>query len=486
MCVYYRSRAAQKIEHLASRRHHRYHARRHRRRWLSLRPLLLPWNQTTTPYGPWSKKCYTTRMNRNEFFKRYAKVIATVGLAVHEGQEVVIRSLLETADFVPFVAAECYRRGASYVHTLYRDYRVARARLENANEETLTRTPAGFIAEQIRLARTGGAALTILGEDPAAMEGIDARRLGTVSKAMSAASRELRTLAMTTEFPWCGVSLPNLAWARKVYPGKPDDKALSQLFAAVATACRLDRDDPVSEWHSHIHGLRTIADWLTAQAFTRLEYRAPGTDFRVGLPRGHQWPGGSAVSAAGVSFVPNMPTEEVFTAPNRLEAEGSVTTTRPMILNGVNVGIGEFTLEGGKIVAARCERMQDVLERELDLDDGARYLGEVAFVTEDSPVAQLMTTFYDPIYDENAGCHLAFGAAYPLCIDAGVEMSPAELRSAGLNTSIQHFDFTVGSDELSVVAYGTNGDPVQIIDAGRWGRDVMNAISPSSRHSHGM
>lgn len=416
------------------------------------------------------------KIDRNIFFERYAEVVAAIGLNVQPDKELYVRAPIEAASFVPHIVGAAYRRGAKYVHVEYRDQTAIRARLESAPEETLSYVPPGTFAERLRVGREGGGSLSILGDDPTGLSGVDGRRRGVWHRALAEAGSDVRELAMSDHFPWCVVSIPNPVWARAAYPDRSPEEALDALFAAVAHACRLDLDDPVGAWERHSSRLMSIAGWLTEQAFDRLHYEAPGTDLSVGLPQGQYWIGTEGTSAEGVTFIANMPTDEVFCAPDRLRVEGTVCATRPTILEGTDVGVISLRIEAGRIVEASSERNQDVLLQELDLDEGARFFGEVALVTEDAPIAQLKTTFYDGLYDENAGCHFAFGNAYSNCVKGGSTMTADQRLEAGLNRSNVHADFTVGSDRLTITAYRADGSSFPIMERGRWSDRLEAAV----------
>ena len=275
--------------------------------------------------------------------------------------------------------------------------------------------------------------------------------------------------------------MPTTAWSRRVYPDLPDAEGLSKLCDAVSHACRLDTESPVLEWKRDTARLAGIAAWLGERSFDRFELRGPGTELVLDMPPSQRWIGDVARTPGGTEFIPNMPTQEVFSAPDWRTAEGRVRSTRPMILGGANVGLAEFELDGGRIVHSRCEGEQKILDQELDLDDRSRYLGEIALVSEDSRIAELKTTFYDGLYDENAGCHLAFGNSYAGCVDGGGGMTDDEKLEAGLNVSKQHVDFTVGSDELTVTAVDAEGGSVDIIEAGRWTSQVLSGSGAGSK-----
>ncbi|MCG8480993.1 MAG: aminopeptidase [Spirochaetales bacterium] len=420
-------------------------------------------------------------MTRTEFYTRYADVVAHIGLNIQREQEVFVAAPIEAAEFLPYFARAAYRRGAQHVHVEYRQQAVTRTRLEEAYAESLSYVPPGRFAERLRVAQSGGAYLGILGEDPMGMAGIEANRREPWARAVAEAREEIRTLTMANRFPWCIVSMPNPAWARAVFPERSEASALDALFDAVARVCRLDTDDPLSAWRAHSDELSSIATWLTDQAFDRFHYRSPGTDLTIGMPAHQRWIGTGSRSAEGVEFIANLPTDEVFCAPDRRRVEGRVRSTRPIVVSGVNLGTAEFIVRDGRIVEAHCEGDEAVLLQELDLDDRARYFGEIALVTQDAPIARLGTTFFDTLYDENAGCHLAFGAAYPGCVEGGTAMDDEAKGEAGLNVSGQHLDFTVGSDELMITATRVDGTTFPLMVGGRWSDELADAVSRAGR-----
>jgi aminopeptidase len=411
-------------------------------------------------------------MTRTEFYSRYAEVVMGVGLNIQPGQELYLRAPIEAAPFVPHLAEEFYRLGGRYLHLEYRQQAVTRARLLKAPEDTLTYVPPGALAERYRVGREGGASLAILGDDPMGLSDVPTSRRGPMMTALAKASRDIRELQMKDHFPWCVISVPNAVWAGRVFPHLSGEEGLQRLFDAVAAACRLDRDNPVAAWKEHSDRLMKLAAWLTESRFDRFLYEAPGTELEVGMPDNQVWIGTEGTSAGGISFIANLPTDEVFCAPHRLRVNGRVRSTRPLILNGTNVGAVDFTITEGRITDARCEGHQEVLLQELDLDEHARYLGEIALVSEEAPIARLGTTFFDGLYDENAGCHLAFGAAYSNCIRGGTDMDEQQRLAAGLNQGSQHADFTVGSRDLTITAIRGNGSSLVIMENGQWSNQL--------------
>ena len=419
-------------------------------------------------------------MTEEEYFTRYAEVVVAVGLNIQSGQELLIQAPVAGSEFVPYVAREAYRAGARHVTPIYTDGRVVRAKLEAAADAYVDYEPAALHNEAARIGKEGGAILILHGEDPNVMEGAPIDRRSRFLKAVGERAHAGRAERMRDAHPWAVVAVPTAAWAARVFPQLPADDALERLRTATAAACRLDHDDPVKAWNDHCAALEGLAAWLDTRQFERLEYSGPGIDLRVGLVQNHKWIGPATISGNGIRFVANMPTDEVFTAPHRLRVEGTLRSSRPIVYQGAYVGTVEMTVEAGRIIGARAEKNQSVLEDALDRDQNARFFGEVALVSEEAPVAKQALTFYDGLYDENAGCHLAFGAAYPTCLQGGEALSTEDRVAAGLNDSRQHLDFTIGSDELDVTAHDADGKSVPILVAGRWSEAALEAQEAGS------
>lgn len=411
----------------------------------------------------------------SSFVEAYARLAIRTGLNVQEGQEVVIRTYLEVADLAAECAAEAYRAGAKYVHVTYVDDSVTRARIENAKGDLdYMRT---FTVDGLtQMVRDGAAVLSIRGGDPQALAGLDPDRMQTVSRAAAQAGKEFRKLIQSNHSNWSIVSLPNPAWAARVFPDLPAEQALEQLVALVSRAVRLDQPDPVAAWKKHAGELQAIAKLLTQTAFDSFHYTGPGTDLRIGMPENQNWIAAGETARNGVQSLPNVPTEEVFSAPDWRRVDGTVRASRDFVISGTNVGVVDMRVEGGRIVEATATRDSAMLQTWLDLDDRSRYFGEIALVSQDSPLAQMGVVFQDPLYDENCGCHLAFGSAYPDSIKGGNGMSEEQLIAAGLNVSKQHMDMTIGSAELQITGIASDGSEIPVQVNGVWSDWVRERI----------
>jgi aminopeptidase len=307
----------------------------------------------------------------------------------------------------------------------------------------------------------------LIGADPDAFAGVDPMRMGTAMKAQAIAASSIQQQISSNVVPWVGAAIASPAWARKVFPDKTPDEALLALWNHIFHATRVDTPDPVATWKAHSAELGHRVEALDRAHFARLRYRGPGTDLTIDLPTRQRWLGGGATDSHGVYFVPNIPTEEVFSAPQRTGVQGTVRGTMPVLLQGTIVNGLSLRFADGRIVEYDATQGREALGHLIETDEGAHYLGEVALVTADSPT---FATFplYNALYDENVSCHLAIGNAYPACIEGSDAMTSEQLVAAGANTSAAHWDFMVGSPELEIDGETADGQRTQIIRNGAW------------------
>jgi aminopeptidase len=389
----------------------------------------------------------------DERLERYAELCVRVGANVQPGQEVFLQSLVEHASLTRALTRQAYRAGAAYVHVLYADEHVRHAMIELGPDEALTYSP-----EWMKTFVESGAGNAFLGTsgdpEPELMADLDGTRVG--SARMEEVTKIVLRQLGEDSVNWCGVGAPNEGWAQQVF-GEPD---LERLWELVADCMRLDEPDPVAAWREHVEDLQNRADALTERRIDALRYRGPGTDLTVGLLPTSRWVGGASETASGIRFVANMPTEEVFTAPDCRRAEGTIRSTMPLALRGQIVRGLELRLEGGRIVHVEAETGADLIRAQLASVENADRLGEVALVTGDSRVGRTGTLFYSTLFDENATCHIAYGNGYP----STVEGEPGE----GLNAANIHVDFMVGGPELEVDALFADGSALPLIRNERW------------------
>jgi aminopeptidase len=396
-----------------------------------------------------------TRVNERvgERLERYAELAVRVGANVQPGQEVFVVPRVEHVDLARALVRRAYRAGATYVHVLYEDEHVRKAMIELGPDSALTFSP-GW-KNQLLEATAGNAVLGTHGRaEPELLADLDGERVG---RAIPLELAEIQQrLHHENSVNWCGVGAPNEGWARQVF-GEPD---VARLWEKVAFCMRLDEPDPVAAWREHIDRLRARAQALTEIRADAIRYRGPGTDLTVGLLSNAHWGSAGFETAAGIPFVANMPTEEIFTTPDCRRAEGTIRSSLPLVLQGQVIRGLELALEGGRIVGVEAEQGADLVRAQLATVENADRLGELALVTSESRVGQSGMLFYDTLFDENATCHIAYGMGLPYAFDG----EPGE----GCNVSNIHIDFMVGGPELEVDAVLADGTAVPLIRNETW------------------
>jgi aminopeptidase len=399
----------------------------------------------------------------DERLDRYARLAVEVAVNLQPGQFLRISADPEHLPLARAVGRVAYERGARFVDVHYRDAHLKRAMIEHAPDDALEWSPPWTIALIDYMVETRGATIVITGDaEPELLADLDQRRAQrarpriAVEKLLDAENKRL--------IQWTILGYPNEGWARTVF-GEPD---VERLWEAVITAARLDEPDPVAAWQEHISRLRERAATLEERRFRAIRFVGPGTDLRVGLPPAHRWLTGAETTVEGISHIVNVPTEEVFTTPDRRLTEGTVRSTFPLSLGGSIVRGLEVRFEQGKAVEVRAEAGADAVREEMDADEGASYLGEVALVDGDSRVRRTGVVFFDTLFDENAACHIAWGQGIQGALDGGEEMTAAELAEHGYNDSVVHTDFMVGGPEVAVLGVESGGTEVPIIEDDAW------------------
>lgn len=403
-----------------------------------------------------------------EKLDRYADLIVRVGVQLQKDQKIVVNATLDAAPLVRLVARKAYEAGAYQVKVNWTDDEVSRIRYDLAPDESFLEEPKWYAAEMLELVENNAAVVSIVSSDPDLLVGVPQERIVNHQKTYGKAMSKYRQYAQSDKFSWCVVAAPSAAWAAKVFPDAPADRQVAMLWDAIFRTVRVDREDPVAAWHEHIRSLNEKSDYLNARQYRKLHYKAPGTDLTVELPEGHLWVAADSVNPHGTGFVANMPTEEVFTAPRADGVNGYVSSTKPLSYGGNIIDGFKLTFENGRIVDVSAERGLDTLKGLIDLDEGARSLGEVALVPHQSPISESNILYYNTLFDENASCHFAIGSAYAFNLKGGKEMSQEQLRAAGLNTSIAHVDFMIGSAQLDITGITADGQEEPIFRQGNW------------------
>ncbi len=407
--------------------------------------------------------------NFNDILSEYAKLCVKVGINLQKGQPLVINAPVEGAEFVRLVAKHAYAAGAKQVHVNWNDEALTKMKYENAPMEIFENFPKWYADGLEEFAEDGAGFLSIYSEDPELLKDIDPKKIATNNKSSSMALKNFRKYTMNDINSWCVISIPTKGWASRVFPEVSEEKAMEKLWEAIFTATRMDTENPVKAWEDHLKNLEEKVNFLNKKKFKKLHYKSSnGTDLEVELPEGHIWAGGGGKNSKDVYFVANMPTDEVFTMPLRTGVNGVVYSTKPLNYGGNLIDNFKLTFENGKVVAFEAEEGYEVLKDLLALDEGAKYLGEVALVPYDSPISKSNIIFFNTLFDENASCHFAFGKAYPTNIEGGPDMTEEELKQAGVNDSLTHVDFMVGSKDLNIVGETKDGTKIQIFENGNW------------------
>ena len=404
-------------------------------------------------------------------FEKYAQIILEM-VNLQEGQNLLVRTEPYHWKFAAVIAAEAYRRGACYVRVDSNEVEnpyLYKARVENSRDEYLSYVPKFRTDMDKTMLEEKWALIALKGEeDPDFLSGLDPKRNSTIAKAVAEARRPFSKAVQNNEIQWLVVFAPSKKAAAKIMKMDDPEKALEKLWEVLTPILRLDSDDPAAEWRKNSLELKRRSEVLNSMKIKTIRFKGPGTDLRIGLNRKAVWKGGNSTAANGAEFAPNIPTEEVFTAPDFRTAEGRVAVTRPVlvpVLGKIMEGAW-MEFKEGKVVDFGAGKGREVLEEYFSMDPAARYLGEVALVDSNSPIFKSGMVFYNILFDENASCHIALGAAYPECIEGGGKMSEEELKAEGANVSNLHTDFMIGSPEVNVTAETYAGEEVEIIKGG--------------------
>jgi len=408
-------------------------------------------------------------MNRVEIQDRYIELLLKVGINLQKGQNIVISAEPLHWEFLSKLTRVAYEMGANYVMVESQHIGVSKARLEKAGVESLEYVPSWFSMKQRAMIDEGWANLSFFGpESPDAFEDADPMRMGLVQKALKQHSKALSDACAAGEVVWCRAALPTPAWAKKVFPDLDEKEAEERLWSVMARILRLDQEDFIAGWKSHTERIARRGEQLNALNMKELRFYGGGTDLTVTCLPQSRWIGGGIVAPNGVCFVPNLPTEEVFTTPDFRKTRGKAMVVKPVEVLGVEVKGAWFEFEEGKVVLYGAESGEDALKRYFELCPQASFIGEVALVSAHSLVYESGLTFHSILYDENATSHIALGNGYALALSGGPDLSKSELLALGANVSLVHTDFMIGASHLSVDAVTEGGERVSLIHEGEF------------------
>lgn len=407
-------------------------------------------------------------MNKS-FLIKYASLAVNIGVNIQKDNILVISSPIETAEFARLITEEAYKSGAKDVIVHYGDQKLTKIKLENSSLETISNIPEWQAESYNYYARQEACFISISASDPDGLKGVPVEKIGSSQKARTSALKEYFDNSMSNKCRWCVLSVPTLSWAKKVFPKVSDDEAMESLWDVIFKTVRVDTENPVNAWKKHNAYLEEKIKFMNNNNFKSVHLKsANGTDLNIELPEGHIWAGGSEGDVNGIPFNANIPTEEVFTLPKKTGVNGIVYSSKPLSYGGNLIDNFSITFKDGKAIDFTAETGYDVLKQMLESDEGAKYLGEVAFVPYNSPISNSKLIFFNTLFDENAACHLAFGRAYESCVKDADKYSEEELEKIGVNNSVIHVDFMIGTSDLEITGINKNGEAIQIFSNGNW------------------
>lgn len=407
-------------------------------------------------------------MGYEKQLQKYAELLVKVGLNVQEKEPVYIQASINASEFVHLVVEEAYKIGAEDVKVSYKDDRIAQLKYQYEPESFFENVKQYDIDEKMDYLDRKAAFLSIVSSSPDSLKDADPNKIRKAMAANGKAFKDYMVAVQSDRMSWCVASYPSVGWAKMMFPELSDDEAVNKLLETILKTVRVDQEDPVKAWEEHDHLLHEKADYLNNKKYQALHYKSEGTDLTIELPNGQYWSGASSVNSKGNSFVANMPTEEVFTAPHKNGVNGTVSNTLPLSYSGNIIDDFTLTFKDGEVVDYKAGVGEEILKSILETDEGSKRLGEVALVPVDSPISNMNTLFYNTLFDENASCHIALGSAYAFCIEGGKDMTAEQLAENGLNDSTTHVDFMIGSKDLSIDGILENGEKEPVFRDGNW------------------
>ncbi len=406
----------------------------------------------------------------DKLLKQYGEMAVKAGVNIQPGQTLIINAPITAADLVHHCANAAYDAGAKEVVVHWSDEKLSRIKMEHTAKDVLCDVKPWIQNSYLEYIKSEGSAaiLSIIGSDPELYKGLDSEKVNAFSIARMKALAEYRDYTMASRIQWCIIAVPVENWAKKVFPALPETEAMEKLWQTIFKVSRVE-GDAVANWKEHAEQRNKRRDIINGMNLKELHFKsANGTDLHVGLADDHIWGGVSEFSERGVEFIPNMPTEELFTAPHKDRVNGVVYGSKPYVYNGDLIDEFVLTFKDGKVVDFDAKTGKDLLAKLLATDEGAAHIGEVALVPASSPINKENVLFYNTLFDENAACHIAFGQGYPGTVKGGEKMTTEKLLEKGVNDSVIHEDVMIGTADLTVTGLTHSGKTVQIFENGEW------------------
>ena len=404
--------------------------------------------------------------------QKFAELAVKVGLNLQPGQRLAIVARLETAPLVRLIATCAYQAGCRLVDVLWDDDPLILIRFQHAPRDSFEEFPIWPFPAITNYIKNGDAFLSVAGNDPNLLAGQDSDLIGVFQRTAAKHRQTYRELISQNATNWSVVAFPVPSWAAAVFPDETPENQVALLWDAIFDVCRVKQADPVAAWQQHLRGLAARSQYLNAKRYRGLQYSGPGTDLYIGLAAGHIWTSGSTTSKAGIAFVANMPTEEVFTLPDKDQTHGVVTATKPLSNMGSLIEDFSLTFENGRALNATAAKGEAVLRQMIAVDEGAARLGEVALVPHHSPISRSGLRFQNTLFDENAACHIALGRGYQYTLSEGSTLSEKDYAARGGNVSNIHVDFMIGSNKIDIDGVLADGTLEPVMRSGDWAFDV--------------
>ncbi len=404
----------------------------------------------------------------NKNLKKYAEVVVKIGLGLRKGQRLSIRTPIHTAPLVREIARVAYEVGARYVDVIWADEELARLRVESAPRDSHDEFSTWQVSGIMDMINKGDAILSISSNNPDLFNGLDMEFISSAQKTALKHNAPISAAVTRNAVNWCVIAASSPAWAKKVFPKLSVEKAEAKLWKAIFESTRVNTENPVKAWETHIKNLRERTKYIQSKQYSALHYKGPGTDLTIGLPHGHKWTSAQAMAENGTIFTANIPTEEMFTLPDRNRADGYVAASMPLSYGGTLIEDFSLTFENGRVVSVQAKKGETILKKLIDTDEGASHLGEVALVPHSSPISKRGHLFYNTLFDENASCHIAIGRAYRFTLIGGEELNDDEFQQSGGNNSLTHVDFMIGSAKMDIDGIRQDGTREPVMRKGEW------------------